>query len=151
MSKRQKVFYSSLITHHSSLLLHWLSSGEARVNVVPPFDLLAFAEMPAEQYHAPIAQRREVYEAALVILELHAEGFKLTCARGEFGEKLDVSCAVGHAATSLLSAFGGALRLLAIDEQPPMRALEGFKDASHNRKQRIRFLNAEDFHKRSSQ
>jgi hypothetical protein len=131
----------------SSRFLERLPSGEARVNVVPPFDLIAFAQMPAEQYDATITQRWKVYQAALVILELDAEGFKLAGARGEFGQQADVPCTIGHAAASLFSTFGGALCGLSIDEEPPVRALEGDKYAAHNRKQSIRFLNAEDFHK----
>ena len=58
-------------------LLEWLSSGEARLRVVPPFYLVAFAQMPAEQHDAAIAQGRKVYQTACVIFELYAQSFKL--------------------------------------------------------------------------
>jgi len=35
--------------------LKWRPAGEARIDVVPPLQLVAFAELPAEQYDAPVA------------------------------------------------------------------------------------------------
>jgi hypothetical protein len=91
-----------------------LSSGEACVNVVPPFDLIAFAELPAEQYDAPVAQGGKVYKAAFIIFELNAKGFKLARERSEFHQKAHILWAVGHAAAALFRAFGSTLRGLSI-------------------------------------
>ena len=149
--EREKPFLYLLFTIYYSLLLQWLSSGESCVNIVPPFDLIALAEVPAEQDHAPVAQGRKIYQAALVIFELDAEGFKLAGARGEFGEDAYIFCAAGHAAAAVLSAFGCILCSLAVFKQTTVSALNGLNNAPHGRKQCVRFFNTEDFHKNGSQ
>ncbi len=129
------------------VLLEWLSSGKASVYVVPPFDPIAFAELPAEQNDAAIAQRGKVYQAALIIFNLHAQSLDLAGARSKLCEDAYILRAIGHAATALFSTLCGTLRALSIEEQATMRALDGFEYAPHTRKQSVRLLDAENFHK----
>jgi hypothetical protein len=44
------------------------TSGESRVNVVPPLQFIAFAELPAQEHDASFAQRGKVDEAAFEVL-----------------------------------------------------------------------------------
>jgi hypothetical protein len=48
------VFLFAFLIFHFAFS-EWLSSGEASFNVVPPFDLIAFAEKPTEQDNPPVA------------------------------------------------------------------------------------------------
>src|SRR5215213_6510269 len=84
----QSSFTFSYLIFHS---LERLPSGEARLDVVPPFYLVAFAELPAEQDDAPVAQGGEVNQAAGVVLELHAERFQLSRAGRKLEEEREVA------------------------------------------------------------
>lgn len=44
------------------------AATEAGVDIVPPFEFIAFAELPAEQDDAAVAQGREIDQPALKIL-----------------------------------------------------------------------------------
>jgi hypothetical protein len=129
--------------------LERLSSGEASVYIVPPFDLLAFAQLPAEQHDAAIAQGGKVYQPATVIFDLNAERVQLARERGKPQQQFNVSLAARHPAAAQL--FGGMPRGLAVGEQTPVRALDRDDYPAHGRQQCIRFFNAEEFHKVRSQ
>ena len=45
------------------------ASGKAGVDIVPPLELVAFAQLPAEQDDAAIAQRRKIDQTTLEILD----------------------------------------------------------------------------------
>ena len=51
-AQRRRFYPRSALTD----FLEGLSSGEASLYVVPPFDLVALAQLPAEQNDAPVAQ-----------------------------------------------------------------------------------------------
>jgi hypothetical protein len=53
------------------------ASGKAGFDIVPPFDLVTFTELPAKQHDAAIAQRGKVYETAAKVFELDTQSFQL--------------------------------------------------------------------------
>src|SRR2546423_1311948 len=89
-----------------------LSSGVARLDLVPPFDVVAFAEFPAEQYDAPVAHGGEIHQPTREVLQLHAERLQLARAFAEPHERADVAHAVPHEAAACFSAFSRELRRL---------------------------------------
>lgn len=141
------MFYPFTIYYSPSTNSEWLSSGEAGFDVVPPFDPVTFAQQPAEQDDSSVAQRREVYQSARLILELDAERFKLAGAREEFDEERDVLRAVCHPASALFCSFGRALGGLRVRKQPPMSALNAQENSSHRGDQGVGFLDTKELHK----
>lgn len=55
-----------------------LTSGEARLDVMPPFDLIAFVGFPAEKDYPAISHRRKINQTLMVIFQLDAKAFQLS-------------------------------------------------------------------------
>ena len=51
--------------------------GKARLDVVPPFDLIAFVGFPAEQDYPAITHRGKINQTLMVVFQLDAEAFQL--------------------------------------------------------------------------
>jgi hypothetical protein len=119
-----------------------LSAGESGVNVVPPLDAVALAQLPAEQHDAPVAQGGKVYQPALVIFELHAERLKLACARSQREERGDIAATARHPASAKLRAFGGVPGRFPLRDDACVGRLNAFQDVAHVRQQRVRFFDA---------
>src|SRR5919112_91127 len=83
---------------HSSQGSEGLAAGEPGLDLVPPLQPVALAQLPAEQHHAPVAQAGEVYEPALVVFQLHAERFELARVLGQLRERRDIDRAADDAA-----------------------------------------------------
>jgi hypothetical protein len=124
-----------------------LSSGKASFDIVPPFDVIAFAHLPAEQNDTPIAQGRKVNQAASVIFKLHAQGIKLARVCQEFDEKRYIAWAVRHSASALFRTFGCVLGGRLEEKNSAMSTLNTQQNAAYRREQRIRLFNAKNFHK----
>src|SRR5687767_7338029 len=136
-----------LLTAYCSLSSQRLSPGEAGFEVVPPLDALSFAALPAEEDDAPVAHGREVDEAALVVFDLHAEGFELARILGEVVEGLDVLGAARHSAAAELRALRSVARRLLLLGDVAVGALDGPDHPAHGRQQRVRFLDGKELHK----
>ena len=70
---------SAFETHRlKSVPLEWLPAGETLLDVMPPFNLIAFIGFPAEQDHAAIAHRGKIDQTLLIILQLNSQAFQLS-------------------------------------------------------------------------
>ena len=54
------------------LILQRLASRESGIGVMPPFDLVAFTELPAEQHDPAASLCWKIDQAACVIFQLYA-------------------------------------------------------------------------------
>src|SRR5258705_13501249 len=59
------------------------TTAEPSFHVVPPFELVALAELPAQEHDPAVSKRREVDQATIKILQLHTQGFQLRHFGGE--------------------------------------------------------------------
>ena len=53
------------------------AAGKTRFDIVPPFYLIAFTELPAEQNDPAVTQRGKVHQTTAKVFELHAERFQV--------------------------------------------------------------------------
>ena len=54
------------------LILQRLASRESGIGVMPPFDLVSFAELPTEKHDPPAPLCGKIDQAACVIFQLYA-------------------------------------------------------------------------------
>src|SRR5581483_3736086 len=128
----------------AAAVLQPLSPGEARVNVVPPLDMV-FAVLPAEKNDAVLAQVGEVAQAAVEILDLHSQTEDGLRVIGDAAERGDVADARGSAA-AFGSALAGHFDLRLEPAQHVALFLNFFKQVAQLRQQRVGFLDREKFH-----
>src|SRR5678810_1076365 len=60
------------------------TTAESSFHVVPPFEFIALAQLPAQQHYPTISKGREIDQATIKILQLHTQSFEL----GHFGGEL---------------------------------------------------------------
>ena len=122
------------------------TAGKSGVHVVPPFDAVALAKLPAQQHDTTVPQRRKVDQTAAKIFELNTESLKLTYARRESHENCGICDALGDPAAALLGSLGGLLGWVLIGDQTPVSALNPLNDPPHCGEKRVCFFNAENLH-----
>ena len=54
------------------------ASSETGLDVVPPFQFIAFADLPAQQHYSAISQGGKVDQAAIKVFKLNSQLFKFT-------------------------------------------------------------------------
>ena len=64
------------------------AATETGVHVVPPFELIAFAQLPTKQHHSAISERREIDEASFEVLQLNTQSFKFGHLCSEIREEI---------------------------------------------------------------
>src|SRR6185436_10015045 len=98
----------------SSKLLERRTSGETRVDIVPPLQFIALAKLPAQQHDAPLSQRGKVDQTALKVLELNAETFEFCELKCQFREDGGIRDAAGDSAATLFGGFRGFFDIVAV-------------------------------------
>ena len=112
--------------------LQTLPSGEASIEIVPPFDAL-LATLPAEVNCFAVALVGKIDEAALEILDLDAMAEYLLDAGQEIGERIRVLHAIDGSATAFRSALAGALHLRRQPLEDHSRFIYLLEESSHLR------------------
>src|SRR6266498_4940947 len=92
----------------------WSAAAKACVHVVPPFELISLAKLPAKQYDSAISKGWEIDEAAIEILQLNTQNVQLRHFFSQVSENLGVLHAVGHSAAALFCSFGSQLCVMAV-------------------------------------
>ena len=104
-------------------VLEWRATREARVNIVPPLQLVAFAELPAEEDDAPVSEGRKVDQTALKVLKLNAETLQFGELDRQFGQHGCIRGAFANSAATLFGGLGCLLRFVAVTTELSMCAL----------------------------
>jgi len=126
--------------------LEGLPTSETGLDIVPPFDVVAFIGFPAEKDDAAVPHRWKINQSVVVILQLNPESFKLPRSHGQIKEELRVAFAVGETSASVFGAFRGVPRSSLKSAQSPMRTLNLLHDRPHVSEKRIRFFNCKQLH-----
>ena len=126
--------------------LKWSAAAESGVDVVPEFEFVALAELPAEEDDAAVSHRGEVNESAFEILQLHADIVQFRHLFGEIRENYGVLRTGRHAAAALFGAFRRELRLFAKSFQTPARTLDFLQNLAHRWQQRVCFFDSKKLH-----
>src|SRR5690606_16326796 len=141
--------HSSLITHHSSLILilffQWLAAGETVFDLVPPADVVGFADLPAEEDDAAVAHRGEVDKAAFVIFELDAGVGDLDGELADIVECLDVGGPALHTAAAIGGGRGGACGFAKPADRLVVK-LDQLELHADPRQQRVSFVHRKELH-----
>lgn len=109
----------------------WSSAPESSIHIMPPLQLIAFAQLPTKQNDAPISERGEIDQAALKILQLHAESFEFPDFFSEICEDNGIDSTAFHSTTSVFGSFGGQLGLTTVGGEPPARTLNPSQNLAH--------------------
>ena len=123
--------------------VEWRAAGEPGIDVMPPFELVAFTHLPAQQDDAAVPERREIDQPALEVFQLHAKSFQLGHLHRELGQYLRVNDAVHDATAALFGGFRGHFGVVAIVSESSVGALNLRENQSNARKQGVSFLNSE--------
>lgn len=126
--------------------LERLPAGEARLNVVPPFDVVAFIGLPTQEDDPPVAHRGKIDQAMPVVLQLNSEGFEFARADRKIKKQLRVTSAARQTSAAMFGASGCVLCRGLKRNQSPVRTLDLPHDRTHVWEKGIRFFNRKQFH-----
>jgi hypothetical protein len=127
----------------TSSFLERRAAGEAGVDVVPPFEFVAFAHLPAQQDDPSVPERREVDQSALEVLQLDAKSFQFGHLRRELVQDMCIRYAIDDASAALFGGFRGFSGVVAIVREFSMGPLNLRENHSYARKQGVSFLDSE--------
>lgn len=123
-----------------------LPACKSGFEIVPPFDLVAFAHLPAEQHETVVAHRRKVDQPAFVIFELYAEVNQFLRVHREPQYGVEVIRAARDAAASTRGGFRGATCLRYEGRGFAVRLTYALDDEAHDRQQSVGFFDGEKLH-----
>src|SRR5215470_10365605 len=107
-----------------NLWLKWGAAGEAGVDVVPPLEFVAFAELPAEQHDTTVTQRRKIDQTTLEVLELNSKPFQFRELSRQFIQNGRIRDTVRKAAAASFGCVRGFLCFVAVARDLSMLALD---------------------------
>ena len=115
--------------------LEWLSAREPRLDIVPPFQLIAFIGFPAEKHDPAVAHRGKIDQALLIVFQLNPQAFQFASMGRELYQQVGIARAKRHSAAALLSALRGLSSGALKSHQAAMRLLNRFDDGPNTREQ----------------
>src|SRR5882724_95863 len=118
------------------------------VHIVPPFELIAFAELPAQQHNPAVSERGEIDQATIEILQLDTQAFQFRHFLSEVSEEGGVMRTIRHPAASLFCSFGSQLCITTVRPQASPRTLNSLQNFAHRWQKRICLFDGKELHTR---
>ena len=113
-----------------SVLLQRLPTGKPILNVVPPFNPIAFVGLPTEQDHAAVTHGRKIDQPLVIILQLNTEAVELSRKSRKPDEQACVTRTFSKTTAATFSADGRLFSRGLKGNQSPVRLLNGFYDGT---------------------
>ena len=131
---------------HTESMLEGLATSKAGLDIVPPFDIVAFVGLPAEQDHAAIPHRGKINQSVVVVLQLNPQGLQIARAHRQIHKEFSVAFAVRNASAAVFGSLGSVLGRLLKSPQAPVGTLDLLHDRPHVFEQGICFFNCKQLH-----
>ena len=126
------------------------AATESCFHVMPPLEFIAFAQLPTEQHHPAISERREIDQAPLKVLQLHTQAFQFRHLRSEIRQNDGVERPAFHSPAAQFRPFGSRPCFAAKSPKAPPKTLDPLQNRAHGGQQRICFFDSEQLHIRVS-
>jgi hypothetical protein len=128
-------------------ILQWLSSRKTVLDVMPPFDLVAFVRLPTKQHDTAVAHGRKIDQTLVIVLELNAQALELASISRKFDQQPRVARALNKTAAAALGADGSLFGRRLKGDQSTVTLLNRSYDWADAGQQRVGLFDGEKLHR----